>query len=61
MKRIISIFVAILLCVFTLCSCESKEAKAARKAKEAAGRANNAYQDALSDYNNLQNYYNKNY
>jgi hypothetical protein len=41
--------------LFGFCACESQEEKNLRQAQEAAQHANDAYQAALENYNDLQN------
>ncbi len=52
MKKTLSVFcVAIMLLFFA--GCESAEEKVAREAREAADRAQEVYENAIDDYNDL--------
>lgn len=53
MRRLI-LLLLMLAMLFGFCACESKEEKDLRKANEAARQANDAYQAALENYNELQ-------
>ncbi len=54
MKKLL-IFLLIATTLFSFCGCETKEEKAARHAQENAEHLTDAYEQAMQNYDNLQN------
>lgn len=61
MKNFKCIIIALLITIFaiSICGCQTKEEKAAKEAKEHADYLNQQYIEALEEYNDLQNDFNK--